>query len=69
MTRKEMEFVIECIQRYRTWLREDARMSEKAIREDDYLNKENIMSKKIKKLGSQEGAKSDDFFFNNNNPY
>ncbi len=42
-----MEFVIECIQRYRTWLREDARMSEKAIREDDYLNKENIMSKKI----------------------
>mgnify|MGYP003132947277 FL=1 len=47
MTRKEMEFVIECIQRYRTWLREDARMSEKAIREDDYLNKENIMSKKI----------------------
>ena len=47
MTRKEMEFVIECIQRYRTWLREDARMSEKAIRKDDYLNKENIMSKKI----------------------
>ena len=47
MTRKEMEFVIECIQRYRTWLREDARMSEKEIREDDYLNKENIMSKKI----------------------
>jgi len=47
MTRKEMEFIIECIQRYRTWLREDARMSEKAIREDDYLNKENIMSKKI----------------------
>ena len=47
MTRKEMEFVIECIERYRTWLREDARMSEKAIREDDYLNKENIMSKKI----------------------
>tara|TARA_R100000329_G_scaffold35522_1_gene33356 strand:- start:11 stop:193 length:183 start_codon:yes stop_codon:yes gene_type:complete len=47
MTRKEMEFVIECIQRYRTWLREDARMSEKAIKEDDYLNKENIMSKKI----------------------
>jgi|TARA_R100001443_G_scaffold27558_2_gene40754 hypothetical protein len=47
MTRKEMEFVIECIQRYRTWLREDARISEKEIREDDYLNKENIMSKKI----------------------
>ena len=47
MTRKEMEFVIECIERYRTWLRENARMSEKAIREDDYLNKENIMSKKI----------------------
>ena len=23
----------------------------------------------LKKLGSQEGAKSDDFFFNNNNPY
>ena len=28
----------------------------------------NIILKKLKKLGSQEGAKSDDFFFNNN-PY
>mgnify|MGYP000161387837 CR=1 FL=1 len=29
----------------------------------------NSLLKKIKILGDQEGAKSDDFFFNNNNPY
>ena len=29
----------------------------------------NSLLKKLKILGDQEGAKSDDFFFNNNNPY
>ena len=29
----------------------------------------NGIAKKLKILGDQEGAKSDDFFFNNNNPY
>ena len=29
----------------------------------------NGIAKKLKILANQEGAKSDDFFFNNNNPY
>ena len=29
----------------------------------------NSILNKLKKLGFQEGAKSDDFFFNDNNPY
>ena len=29
----------------------------------------NGIAKKLKILADQEGAKSDDFFFNNNNPY
>ena len=29
----------------------------------------NVIVKKLKILAYQEGAKSDDFFFNNNNPY
>ena len=29
----------------------------------------NGIAKKLKILGDQEGAKSDDFLFNNNNPY
>jgi len=33
------------------------------------LNILNGLLKKLKILGFQEGAKSDDFFFNNNNPY
>ena len=33
------------------------------------LNILNGLLEKLKILGFQEGAKSDDFFFNNNNPY
>ena len=33
------------------------------------LNILNGILEKLKILGFQEGAKSDDFFFNNNNPY
>ena len=33
------------------------------------LNILNGLLKKLKILGFQEGAKSDDFFFNNNSPY
>ena len=44
MKRKEMEFIIQVIKEHKQFLREDARMSEKAIREDEYLNQENIMA-------------------------
>ena len=33
------------------------------------LSNINGIAKKLKILADQEGAKSDDFFFNNNNPY
>jgi len=45
----------------------EARPEEKSM----FINMQIINSilEKLKILGFQEGAKSDDFFFNNNNPY
>ena len=45
----------------------EARPEEKSM----FINMEIINSilEKLKILANQEGAKSDDFFFNNNNPY
>ena len=45
----------------------EARPEEQLIFLD--LNILNGLLEKLKILGFQEGAKSDDFFFNNNNPY
>ena len=45
----------------------EARPEEKSM----FINMQiiNNILEKLKILGFQEGAKSDDFFFNNNNPY
>ena len=45
----------------------EARPEEKSM----FINMQiiNGLLEKLKILGFQEGAKSDDFFFNNNNPY
>ena len=49
LIKKEIEFIIQVIEEHKKFLREDARMTEKEIKEDDYLNQENIMANKLLK--------------------
>ena len=47
MTRKEMEFIIECLERYQDFITDDARMTIKNIKEDKSVHERWIMSKKL----------------------
>jgi hypothetical protein len=49
LIKKEIKFIIQVIEEHKKFLREDARMTEKEIKKDDYLNKENIMANKLLK--------------------
>tara|TARA_Y100000401_G_C8161815_1_gene144652 strand:+ start:67 stop:255 length:189 start_codon:yes stop_codon:yes gene_type:complete len=50
MTKREMEFIIECLERYQDYITDDCRMTMKHIKEDPDVFEQWIMSKKLIKV-------------------